>query len=306
MGDGALRRRSGADLLRAISSRRSCRTIRSTQRKFRIEAARKAFPRLPASLANSSGLFLGMRPIYDLARPGMRSMAAIRPLGVEPDGAELWLLSVVVQQTGWIEARATCGYNAQWTARCARASRRCWRGATQRSAAGAGATRRAAGGRGRHRGTAPPAGRPRFDGSDHRRRDRPPRTPCFPASGPKFFGARRRPRRFRRAQRHDRLSGADRVGSGPAEYAVGSPSLCFPPRSQNNSKGKQRVEFLKLKLSHEARGGFLQPADILASRRRLLGPGRFVIADAAAEIIVGPGYEGDLRKAPSAPGFGVR
>ncbi len=36
----------------------------------RFEEARAAFRSLAASLANSSGLFLPARPVFDLARPG--------------------------------------------------------------------------------------------------------------------------------------------------------------------------------------------------------------------------------------------
>src|SRR6202167_2451320 len=62
---------SGADLLMShfVSSEFPDDPINAAQI-ARFDAARAAFPSLPASLANSSGMFLGQRPIHDLARPG--------------------------------------------------------------------------------------------------------------------------------------------------------------------------------------------------------------------------------------------
>ena len=62
---------SGADLLMShfVSSEIPGEAVNPAQI-ARFEAARAAFPSLKASLANSSGMFLPARPIYDLARPG--------------------------------------------------------------------------------------------------------------------------------------------------------------------------------------------------------------------------------------------
>ena len=62
---------SGADLLMShfVSSEIPGEAVNPAQI-ARFEAARAAFPSLKASLANSSGMFLPVRPIYDLARPG--------------------------------------------------------------------------------------------------------------------------------------------------------------------------------------------------------------------------------------------
>ena len=62
---------SGADLLMShfVSSEIPGDLVNPAQIE-RFEAARAAFPSLEASLANSSGMFLPARPIYDLARPG--------------------------------------------------------------------------------------------------------------------------------------------------------------------------------------------------------------------------------------------
>ena len=83
----------------------------------RFKTARAAFPRLPASFANSSAMFLSQRPIHDLARPGY----ALYGGNPTPGGANpmrpVVTLTVAIQQTRWIEAGMTCGYNAQWTAR---------------------------------------------------------------------------------------------------------------------------------------------------------------------------------------------
>ena len=83
----------------------------------RFAEARAAFPHLPASLANSSGMFLNARPIYDLARPGYAlyggNPTPDRPNPMRPVAA----LTIAVQQTRWIEGGMSCGYNAEWTAK---------------------------------------------------------------------------------------------------------------------------------------------------------------------------------------------
>ena len=83
----------------------------------RFGAARAAFPGLKTSLANSSGLFLPGLPAYDLGRPGYALYGGNptpgRPNPMKPVAA----LDVAIQQTRWIEAGESCGYNAQWTAR---------------------------------------------------------------------------------------------------------------------------------------------------------------------------------------------
>jgi len=82
-----------------------------------FDAARAAFPNLPASLANSSGMFLDARPIYDLARPGYALYGGNPTPGAPNPMRPVVTLTVAIQQTRWIEAGATCGYNAQWTAK---------------------------------------------------------------------------------------------------------------------------------------------------------------------------------------------
>ena len=108
---------SGADLLMShfVSSELPDDPINAAQI-ARFEAARKAFPHFPASLANSSGMFLGERPVYRLARPGYALYGGNPTPGKPNPMRPVVTLSVAVQQTRWIEAGATCGYNAQWTA----------------------------------------------------------------------------------------------------------------------------------------------------------------------------------------------
>ncbi|MBV9286584.1 MAG: alanine racemase, partial [Hyphomicrobiales bacterium] len=80
-------------------------------------AARAAFPHLKASLANSSGMFLGERPIYDLARPGYALYGGNPTPGRANPMRPVATLKVSVQQIRSIEPGQTCGYNAQWTAK---------------------------------------------------------------------------------------------------------------------------------------------------------------------------------------------
>ena len=80
-------------------------------------AARAAFPRLPAALANSSGVFLPEARGFDLVRPGYALYGGNPTPGAENPMRCVVTLDVVVQQTRWIEAGESCGYNSQWTAR---------------------------------------------------------------------------------------------------------------------------------------------------------------------------------------------
>jgi alanine racemase len=108
----------GADLLMShfVSSERPDDAINAAQI-GRFAAARAAFPYLPASLANSSGIFLNGRPIYDLARPGYALYGGNPTPGGPNPMRPVATLTVAIQQTRWIAAGMTCGYNAQWTAR---------------------------------------------------------------------------------------------------------------------------------------------------------------------------------------------
>jgi alanine racemase len=108
---------SGADLLIShfISSEIPGDPINQAQIEL-FGAARAAFPGLPASLANSSGMFLDPAPIYDLGRPGYALYGGNPTPGRPNPMRPVVTLTVAIQQIRWIEAGATCGYNAQWTA----------------------------------------------------------------------------------------------------------------------------------------------------------------------------------------------
>jgi alanine racemase len=109
---------SGADLLMShfVSSEFPDDPMNPAQIE-RFNAARAAFPSLPASLANSSGMFLSPRPIHDLARPGYALYGGNPTPGSPNPMRPVVTLAVAIQQTRWIEAGMTCGYNAQWTAK---------------------------------------------------------------------------------------------------------------------------------------------------------------------------------------------
>ncbi len=109
---------SGADLLMShfVSAEIPGDPINTNQIAL-FDAAHAAFPHLPASLANSSGMFLDARPIYDLARPGYALYGGNPTPGALNPMRPVVTLTVAIQQTRWIEAGATCGYNAQWTAK---------------------------------------------------------------------------------------------------------------------------------------------------------------------------------------------
>jgi alanine racemase len=109
---------SGADLLMSHFVSSEIPDDPLNQRQIELfAAARAAFPHLPASLANSSGIFLPSRPIYDLARPGY-ALYGGNPTPGRPNPMRAAVtLTVAIQQIRSVEAGATCGYNAQWTAR---------------------------------------------------------------------------------------------------------------------------------------------------------------------------------------------
>ena len=76
----------------------------------------QALPGVPASLANSSGTFLAAKPYCDLVRPGY-ALYGGNPTPSQPNPMRCVVtLEIAVQQTRWIAAGETCGYNSQWTA----------------------------------------------------------------------------------------------------------------------------------------------------------------------------------------------
>jgi alanine racemase len=82
----------------------------SEQQRLEFERLRKMLPKAPASLANSSGIFLGPRYHYDLARPGA-ALYGINPTPAEPNPMlPVVRLEAKVIQTRMLEAGAGVGY----------------------------------------------------------------------------------------------------------------------------------------------------------------------------------------------------
>ena len=77
---------------------------------------RAEFPNLPAALANSSGIFVEGAG-FDWVRPGYALYGGNPTPALANPMRAVVTLDVVIQQTRWIEAGETCGYNARWTAR---------------------------------------------------------------------------------------------------------------------------------------------------------------------------------------------
>jgi alanine racemase len=82
----------------------------------RFVAGRALLPPAPASLVNSSGMFLGKKFGFDLARPGA-ALYGINPtpMGKNPMRSVVTLQARVLAVRD-IPAGATVGYNATWTA----------------------------------------------------------------------------------------------------------------------------------------------------------------------------------------------
>jgi alanine racemase len=109
---------AGADLLMShfVSSEEPDNPLNGVQF-ARFEEARAAFPHVPASLANSSGMFLASRPVFDLSRPGYALYGGNPTPGAANPMRPVVTLDIAIQQMRWIEKGETCGYNSQWTAR---------------------------------------------------------------------------------------------------------------------------------------------------------------------------------------------
>jgi alanine racemase len=81
---------------------------------------RAAFPGLPASLANSSGIFLGGAFHHDLVRPGYALYGGNPTPGKPNPMRPVVRLDARVIQIREVAAGERAGYNGQWTARGAR------------------------------------------------------------------------------------------------------------------------------------------------------------------------------------------
>ena len=75
------------------------------------------FPGIPASLANSSGIFLPQHPLHDIVRPGY-AMYGGNPTPGKPNPMQpVVRLQAAVIQLRDIKAGESAGYNSLWTAR---------------------------------------------------------------------------------------------------------------------------------------------------------------------------------------------
>jgi alanine racemase len=81
-----------------------------------FDQARGLFRDIPASLANSAGMFLSQRPNYDLVRPGYALYGGNPTPGAVNPMKPVVALDVAIQQIRWIEAGKSVGYNQQWIA----------------------------------------------------------------------------------------------------------------------------------------------------------------------------------------------
>nr|WP_307826562.1 alanine racemase [Microvirga arvi] len=81
-----------------------------------FQAVRATLPGIPASLANSSGIFLKDKPHFDLARPGYALYGGNpTPDRSNPMRPVVGLEGRIVQLR-WVEADHTVGYNGRWIA----------------------------------------------------------------------------------------------------------------------------------------------------------------------------------------------
>lgn len=79
-------------------------------------AARRAFPGVPASLSNSSGIFLPENPHFDLVRPGYALYGGNPTPGHDNPMRPVVRLEARIVQLRTVAVGATAGYNGQWTA----------------------------------------------------------------------------------------------------------------------------------------------------------------------------------------------
>ncbi len=78
---------------------------------------RKQLSGVPASLANSSGIFLPQKPFFELARPGYALYGGNPTPGRKNPMQPVVRLQAPILQLRDIEAGETVGYNGQWKAR---------------------------------------------------------------------------------------------------------------------------------------------------------------------------------------------
>jgi alanine racemase len=81
-----------------------------------FDAARRFFPNVPASMANSSGVFLPERPHYDLLRPGYALYGGNPTTHPDNPMRPVAHLRVRILATRDVLPGETAGYDATWTA----------------------------------------------------------------------------------------------------------------------------------------------------------------------------------------------
>ncbi len=81
-----------------------------------FEAVRSSLPGIPASLPNSSGIFLGGKPPYDLVRPGYALYGGNPTPDRDNPMKPVVGLEARIVQLRWVEADHTVGYNGRWLA----------------------------------------------------------------------------------------------------------------------------------------------------------------------------------------------
>jgi alanine racemase len=83
---------------------------------LRFEQACRQLPPMPASMCNSSGMFLQDAPILDLVRPGYALYGGNPTPGCDNPMRSVVGLEAVILQVRDIPGGETAGYNARWTA----------------------------------------------------------------------------------------------------------------------------------------------------------------------------------------------
>ena len=78
---------------------------------------RRAFPGVPGSLANSSGIFLAQKPFHDLVRPGYALYGGNPTPGRANPMRPVVRLVAPILQLRDIDTGETAGYGARWTAK---------------------------------------------------------------------------------------------------------------------------------------------------------------------------------------------
>ncbi|MFC1455237.1 alanine racemase [Microvirga arabica] len=81
-----------------------------------FEAVRSSLPDIPASLPNSSGIFLRNKPAYELVRPGYALYGGNPTPSRDNPMRPVVRLEGRIVQLRWVEAEHTVGYNGRWLA----------------------------------------------------------------------------------------------------------------------------------------------------------------------------------------------